>query len=78
MFIDALTKGGQGGALKPIEMHADDPKRYVGDMLALLHQIIPSEHENLQALLKTCSKTGVITIAPIQWFVGSLNKIFNQ
>lgn len=59
LFIDALTKGGPGGALKPIEMHANDPKRYVGDMLAWLHQTIPSERESLIALLKACSKTGM-------------------
>lgn len=58
-FIDALTKGSQGGAQRPIEMHADDPKRYIGDMLAWLHQIIPSERENLIALLKACSKIDV-------------------
>ncbi|KAJ4429443.1 hypothetical protein ANN_21612 [Periplaneta americana] len=58
-FIDALTQGGPGGTPKPIEMHAHDPKRYVGDMLAWLHQTIPSEKENLLALLKGCDKTDV-------------------
>lgn len=58
-FIDALTQGGPGGTPKPIEMHAHDPKRYVGDMLAWLHQTIPSEKENLLILLKGCDKTGV-------------------
>lgn len=58
-FIDALTQGGPGGTPKPIEMHAHDPKRYVGDMLAWLHQTIPSEKENLLMLLKGCDKTDV-------------------
>ncbi|KAJ1525454.1 hypothetical protein ONE63_010265 [Megalurothrips usitatus] len=59
LFIDALTKVGPGSALKPIEMHADDPKRYIGDMLAWLHQVIPSERETLATLLRSCSKTDV-------------------
>jgi hypothetical protein len=58
-FIDALTQGGPGGTPKPIEMHAHDPKRYVGDMLAWLHQTMPNERENLLILLKGCDKTGV-------------------
>ncbi|KAK3932086.1 Conserved oligomeric Golgi complex subunit 6 [Frankliniella fusca] len=58
-FIDALTKGGPGGTLKPIEMHASDPKRYIGDMLAWLHQVIPSEKESLRTLMSACSKIDV-------------------
>lgn len=61
-FIDALTQGGPGGTPKPIEMHAHDPKRYVGDMLAWLHQTMPNERENLLILLKGCNKTGVATV----------------
>lgn len=61
-FIDALTQGGPGGTPKPIEMHAHDPKRYVGDMLAWLHQTMPNERENLLILLKSCNKTGVATV----------------
>ena len=37
-FINALTKGGPGGVPKPIEIHAHDPKRYIGDILAWIHQ----------------------------------------
>uniref|UniRef100_A0A7G3ADT2 Conserved oligomeric Golgi complex subunit 6 n=1 Tax=Lutzomyia longipalpis TaxID=7200 RepID=A0A7G3ADT2_LUTLO len=55
-FIDALTVGGPGGNPKPIEMHAQDPKRYVGDMFAWLHQAIPSERENLLNLVKLCDQ----------------------
>lgn len=58
-FIDALTLGeGFGGTPNPIEMHANDPKRYVGDMLAWLHQAIPVEKENILTLVKGCDKTG--------------------
>ncbi|XP_071443578.1 conserved oligomeric Golgi complex subunit 6 [Hetaerina americana] len=56
LFIDALTKGSPTGTPGPIEMHADDPKRYVGDMLAWLHQSIPIEEENLQMLMKSCKE----------------------
>lgn len=38
-FISALTRGGPGGMPRPIEVHAHDPLRYVGDMLAWLHQV---------------------------------------
>ncbi|XP_068085957.1 conserved oligomeric Golgi complex subunit 6 [Anabrus simplex] len=58
-FICALTQGGPGGTPKPIEMHAHDPKRYIGDMLAWLHQTIPTEKENLLTLIKGCHKTDI-------------------
>jgi hypothetical protein len=43
-----------GGTPRPIEWHAHDPQRYVGDMLAWLHQATPTENENIRALLKSC------------------------
>uniref|UniRef100_A0AAQ4QZ22 Conserved oligomeric Golgi complex subunit 6 n=1 Tax=Gasterosteus aculeatus aculeatus TaxID=481459 RepID=A0AAQ4QZ22_GASAC len=58
-FIDALTRGGQGGTPRPIEMHSHDPMRYVGDMLAWLHQATASEKEHLEALLKQVTLPGV-------------------
>lgn len=57
-FIDALTIGGPHGNPKPIEMHAHEPKRYIGDMFAWIHQAIPSEKDNLLMLLKQCDKNG--------------------
>ncbi|XP_033746599.1 conserved oligomeric Golgi complex subunit 6-like [Pecten maximus] len=53
-LIDALTRGGPGGMPRPIELHSHDPTRYVGDMLAWLHQAAASEKEHLQSLLKKC------------------------
>ncbi|KAG0198795.1 Golgi transport complex subunit 6 [Mortierella sp. GBA30] len=50
-FIDALTRGGPGGTPRPIELHAHDPLRYIGDMLAWLHQTVASEREFLESLL---------------------------
>ena len=44
-FHTALTIGGPNGTPRPIEMHAHDPLRYVGDMLAWLHQAVASEFE---------------------------------
>ncbi|KAK2573270.1 Conserved oligomeric Golgi complex subunit 6 [Acropora cervicornis] len=54
-FIDALTRGGPGGTPRPIELHSHDPVRYVGDMLAWLHQAIASEKELLHSLLRNLS-----------------------
>lgn len=50
-FISALTRGGPGGLPRPIEVHAHDPLRYVGDMLGWLHQALASEKEFVVALL---------------------------
>ncbi|XP_049291517.1 conserved oligomeric Golgi complex subunit 6-like [Anopheles funestus] len=58
-FIDALTIGGSGGNPKPIEMLAHDPKRYIGDMFAYIHQILPPEKENLQMLVRNCDKEDI-------------------
>lgn len=35
---------------RPIELHAHDPIRYVGDMLAWVHQAIAAECEFLEGL----------------------------
>uniref|UniRef100_A0A915AZF6 Conserved oligomeric Golgi complex subunit 6 n=4 Tax=Parascaris univalens TaxID=6257 RepID=A0A915AZF6_PARUN len=53
-YIDALTRGGGGGSPKPIELLSHDPLRYIGDMLAWIHQGMASERELLQTLLKLC------------------------
>ncbi|ORX35318.1 putative intra-golgi transport-related protein [Kockovaella imperatae] len=49
-FLEALTRGGPNGLPRPIELHAHDPIRYVGDMLAWVHQATASEHEFLESL----------------------------
>ncbi|KAF9982243.1 Golgi transport complex subunit 6 [Mortierella antarctica] len=56
-FIDALTRGGPGGTPRPIELHAHDPLRYIGDMLAWLHQTVASEREFLESLLNSERRT---------------------
>ncbi|KAJ3248742.1 Golgi transport complex subunit 6 [Chytriomyces hyalinus] len=50
-FMDALTRGGPNGMPRPIELHAHDPVRYVGDMLAWLHQASVGERELVEGLL---------------------------
>ncbi|KAI3911999.1 hypothetical protein MKW98_010943 [Papaver atlanticum] len=50
-FISALTRGGPSGHPRPIEVHAHDPLRYVGDMLGWLHQALASERELVFVLL---------------------------
>ncbi|CAH0484650.1 unnamed protein product [Peronospora farinosa] len=49
-FIMALTVGGPNGIPRPIEMHAHDPVRYCGDMLAWIHQAIATESEFFRVL----------------------------
>ncbi|CAI5739064.1 unnamed protein product [Peronospora destructor] len=49
-FIIALTVGGPNGIPRPIEMHAHDPVRYCGDMLAWVHQAIATESEFFRVL----------------------------
>ncbi|KAL3852068.1 hypothetical protein ACJMK2_015756 [Sinanodonta woodiana] len=58
-LIDALTRGGPGGTPRPIELYSHDPLRYVGDMLAWLHQAAASEKEHLQTVLKRCEPSDV-------------------
>ncbi len=41
-----------------IFLHWNAITGYVGDMLAWLHQMTPTEKENAQALLKGCDKSG--------------------
>ncbi|GAA5901349.1 Golgi transport complex subunit COG6 [Sporobolomyces salmoneus] len=50
LFLDALTRGGPNGLPRPIELHAHDPIRYVGDMLAWIHQAMAGEREFLESL----------------------------
>jgi hypothetical protein len=53
-FYTALTGTSVGGeqdsSVKPIELAAHDPLRYVGDMLAWTHSATVSEHEALEVL----------------------------
>ncbi|ORE01924.1 oligomeric complex COG6 [Rhizopus microsporus var. microsporus] len=64
-FLNALTRGGPGGTPRPIELQAPDPLRYVGDMLAWVHQACAGEKEMLESLFQKNNEkyqdtTGVI------------------
>lgn len=49
-FFEALSQG-DGAGSRPIELQAYDPVRYVGDMLAWIHQNVASEREAIATLL---------------------------
>jgi hypothetical protein len=55
-FFEALTKGANRGASKPIEMQAHDPIRYIGDILAWIHQSTAAEVELVHAILGISGK----------------------
>ena len=57
MFFRNLTKIRGTRSQKPIELHSHDPLRYVGDMVAWIHQTSASERENLNQLIKKCPET---------------------
>jgi len=54
-FVTALTQGSPENNHRPIELHAHDPYRYVGDMLAWLHQAMAVERRLVFSLFKTGS-----------------------
>jgi len=59
-FITALTRGGAG--TKPIEVHAHDPLRYVGDMLSWVHQAVASEKEFCMMTFGSDEDGGIVEI----------------
>lgn len=62
-FVDALTVGGPNGVPRPIDMHAHDPKRYVGDMAAFIHQALASEIELLTGgILRKVKKSALLAL----------------
>jgi hypothetical protein len=56
-FIVALTEGGPGGIPRPIDMYAHDPLRYIGDILAWVHQSSASEKEMIESLFGNNTKS---------------------
>jgi hypothetical protein len=60
-FATALTQGGPGGTPRPIELHAHDAQRYVGDMLAWVHQAVAGEKELLESV---CGDDAVSAVVP--------------
>lgn len=54
-----ISVGEASGKSGPIELHINDPKRYLGDLFAWLHQALPTERENLMMLCKNCDKSDI-------------------
>ncbi|KAF5335710.1 hypothetical protein D9611_009742 [Ephemerocybe angulata] len=73
---------GPGGLPRPIELHAHDPIRYVGDMLAWVHQSIAAEREILGTTTNTTLRgAGVVKLSisspsppPLNHEPGTLSK----
>lgn len=59
-FLAALTRGGPSGFPRPIELHAHDPMRYTGDMLAWVHQAIAAEREFLESLFSVMNSRRMV------------------
>ncbi|CDW52811.1 oligomeric Golgi complex subunit [Trichuris trichiura] len=62
-FVDALSKRGLDE--KPIESFSHEPLRYVGSMLAWIHQATVHERDMALSLLKLCSEEVIKTSVPI-------------
>ena len=59
-FVLALTQGGPSGQVfRAMDLHVNDSIRYVGDMLAWMHQAIASEEEFLEAVFGEPSSKNV-------------------
>jgi hypothetical protein len=63
-FIDALTKGGPNGTPRPIEMQSHDPRRFVGDMAAWLHQTLAGEQEMVSSMLRLIKRGMFSRLSP--------------
>ncbi len=74
-FTTALTRGGPGGLPRPIELHAHDPLRYVGDMLAWVHQAIAAEREFLEGLFGVRAEEGRRMVGAVRQFKDSEEKL---
>lgn len=84
-FSTALTRGGPHGLPRPIEIHAHDPLRYVGDMLAWVHQAVAEETEFLDALFDVKEDNRMVgSVRRFQrnetgsWIQGALDKTFEK
>jgi hypothetical protein len=61
-FARSLTSEfGYFGAVKPIEMSAHDPHRFISDMLAWMHQSLATECELLKSLLRITSSKALFS-----------------
>lgn len=63
-FIGALTRGGESGAPRPLEQHAHDARRFIGDMAAWLHGAAAGEKEFAEQLLSGEAPRPALATAP--------------
>jgi len=56
-FLQALTKGENSLSARPIDVQAHDPVRYLGDILAWVHQAVAGEREILSLVLGVAAKS---------------------
>ena len=75
-FIEALTRGRPNANTSAIELHSNDVIRYVGDMLAFLHQSVANEKEMIDTLLKMCDKDKLQSsgMAMVQSYVSYISR----
>lgn len=60
-FLEALSQGDSSFGSRPIELQACDPVRYVGDMLAWIHENVAAEREAVAALMGLAPSTAAAT-----------------
>ena len=70
-FVSSLSQGP-----RPIEMQSDDPKRYLNDMLAWVHQALASEIELLELLFKDVQRGENVSDRDLPSITDLMNKIF--
>ena len=70
---------------RPIEIHAHDPLRYVGDMLAWVHQSIAGEREFLDGLFNVKGDGRMVGSVRVfgdtqeeEWIRGLMDKAFEK
>jgi len=57
-FFEALSQGDAATGARPIELQACDPVRYIGDMLAWIHENTASEAESVASLMGQAGTSG--------------------
>ncbi|KAJ9058291.1 Golgi transport complex subunit 6, variant 2 [Entomophthora muscae] len=77
-FEAALTRGNPStGNMRPIDLSASDSLRYVGDMLAWIHQALVEEKDSLDALLSG-SPGSAISDETLEQITQALDAIFSS
>ena len=72
-FVSSLSQGP-----RPIEMQSDDPKRYLNDMLAWVHQSLASEIELLELLFQDARRVNEAPDKELPSITDLVGKIFQS